>query len=138
MKIIALKGANSTGKSTTLNLVYDALMSTPGNKSTPKKTLGNPIHRDFECTVTQTNGTKIGFYTMGDYSGHTLKAIDIFQQLNVDILVLATNAKFKKPTLRIGMFLGSHILQKSVAHPKNKANNIAENQKDCSAVIALL
>lgn len=134
MKIIALKGANSTGKSTTLNLVYDALMSISGNKSTPKKIFGN----DFECTVTQTNGTKIGFYTMGDYSGHTLKAIDTFQQLNVDILVLATNAKFKKPTVKIGQFPGSHILQKSVAHPKNKASNTVENQKDCTAVIALL
>lgn len=133
MKIIALKGAQRTGKSTTLTLVYD-VMSTSGNTSSPKKIFGN----DFECIVTKANQVKIGFCTMGDYSEYTLKAINTFQQLNVDILVLAINAKFKKPTLRIGQFPGSHVLQKSVALPKNKANNTVENQKDCIAIIALL
>ena len=43
MKIIALKGHNSSGKSTTLNLVYDELCNNLGAKIlSPKNVLGNP------------------------------------------------------------------------------------------------
>ncbi|MGG1921689.1 hypothetical protein AB1278_07755 [Chryseobacterium sp. NRRL B-14798] len=138
MRIIALKGKGNSGKSTTLNLVYDSLINIQGNRSTPKKILGNPVQRDFECIVTRINQTTIGFYTMGDYSKYTLQAINAFQLLNVDILILATNSKFKKPTRRINQFPNSHIIMKSIPNVKSTVNMNAENQKDCNQILSLL
>ncbi|WP_278379559.1 hypothetical protein [Chryseobacterium arthrosphaerae] len=138
MKIIALKGKNKSGKTTTLNLVYDFLINIQGNKSTPKKILGNVEQKDFECIVTMINQTTVGFYTMGDYSGMTLQAINAFQIHKVDILILATNSKFKKPTIRINQFPDSHIIIKSVAKLKSVSNSNTENQKDCDHILSLL
>lgn len=138
MRIIALKGEDDCGKSTTLNLVYDSLMNITGTTSTNKIIIGEPIHRDFECTVTMTNQRTIGFYTMGDFARDTIKAINTFEARNVDILVLATNSKFTQPTIRINKFPNSHIIMKSIPSVKSPTNTDAENQKDCNHILSLV
>lgn len=138
MKIIALKGKDRCGKSTTLNMVYNCLMNNKGTTSTHKTILGNVVHKDFECIVTMINQTTVGFHTMGDYSRLTLQAINAFLILKVDILILATNSKFKNPTIRISQFPNSHIIAKSVASTKSVSNNNTENQKDCHHILSLL
>lgn len=138
MKIIALKGKDRCGKSTTLNMVYNCLMNNKGTTSTPKTILGNVVHKDFECIVNMINQMTVGFHTMGDYSRLTLQAINAFLILKVDILILATNSKFKNPTIRISQFPNSHIIAKSVASTKFVSNNNTENQKDCHHILSLL
>ncbi|MDV2459571.1 hypothetical protein CMU96_17470 [Elizabethkingia anophelis] len=135
MKIIALKGGNSCGKSTTLNLVYDELIRR-GGTSTPRVVIGNPSHNDFECIVTYLSKT-IGFYTMGDYSGYTINAIKKYASIPVDILILATNDRFVKPTIEISKY-PNNILTKTIATPVNIANNMIANQTDCATIISLI
>jgi hypothetical protein len=52
MKVIMLSGDTNKGKSTTLNLVYDSISSEdPKDIVEPKKVLGNPEQKDFECII---------------------------------------------------------------------------------------
>lgn len=135
MKIIALKGENSCGKSTTLNLVYDELIKR-GGVSTPKVVIGNPVYNDFECIVTYLSKT-IGFYTMGDYSGYTIDAIKKYAAIPVDILILATNDRFVKPTIEILKY-PNNTLPKRIAIPMNITNNMVANQADCATIISYI
>lgn len=97
MKTIALRGPSSSGKSSTLNLVYDELINNLGAiVLNPKIVVGNPIYNDFESVVSY-KSKKIAFYTMGDYAGKTIEAIEKFKALSVDILIIATNEKFIRP-----------------------------------------
>lgn len=135
MKIIALNGADSCGKSTTLNLVYDELINNLGaSVMVPKTVLGNPIHKDFECTIIY-KSMKIVFFTMGDASRESSEAIKKYQSLNVDILIIAINNKFVNPLKLIMNFL--HIIvPKTIAIPKNSTNIDLANIGDCNIIIS--
>jgi hypothetical protein len=137
MKIIALKGDDDCGKSTTLNLVYDSLVNVKSTTSTPKNIIGNPIYDDFECVVTLIDGKSIGFFTMGDLANLTLNAIDRFEQQNVDVLVLAINAKFVRPETKILKF-SNIIINKRIAISKSNSIMQTENDKDCNTIISLI
>ena len=134
MKIIALKGGDSTGKSSTLNLVYDDLLFSGATIINLKKGLGNAAQKDFECILIHSSN-QLAFYTMGDYAKKTVEAIKKYHLLGVDILIVATNDKFVIPTVEILKY-PNVILTKTVASPKNKANNLAANQLDCAIILA--
>jgi len=134
MKIIALKGPGSSGKSTTLNLVYDELISLGAKVLIPKSALGNPKQRDFEC-ILEYASKKIAFYTMGDFSSKTIEAIDKYSNSLCDVLILATNDKFVKPTAKILTFTNNHIESKTIAIPKNLINIDTANNADKNAII---
>lgn len=135
MKIIALNGADSCGKSTTLNLVYDELVNNLGaTVITSKVVLGNPIHKDFECTIIY-KSMKIAFFTMGDLSRESTEAIKKYQSLSIDILIIAINNKFVNPLKLIISFL--HIIvPKTIANPKNSTNIDGANIGDCNTIIS--
>ena len=78
MKVIALVGAENTGKSHAINMVYsfllrDGYVQVPGHF----RTLGNPVFEDF-IDIIEKNGKKVGFVGMGDYvigAGQSLKSL---------------------------------------------------------------
>lgn len=135
MKIVALEGYDSCGKSTTLNLVYDELVHNLGSRiMSPKSVLGNPIHKDFECIVIY-KAMKIAFFTMGDFSRESTDAIKKYENLGVDILIIAINNKFVNPLKLIITFL--HIIvPKTIANPKNSTNIDLANIGDSNTIIS--
>ena len=75
MKVIALRGEADTGKTETLNIVYQLLLSS-GYKQIKNhfEVLGNPIIRDFlDILENDETKIKIGFATMGDYARNSKK-----------------------------------------------------------------
>ncbi|MFP3834676.1 hypothetical protein [Chryseobacterium sp. SIMBA_028] len=78
MKVIALSGAEDTGKSHTINIAYsfllrDGYVQVPGNF----RVLGNSNNKDF-TDILEKEGKKVGFVGMGDYingAGKSLKSL---------------------------------------------------------------
>jgi predicted dinucleotide-utilizing enzyme len=133
MKIIALRGAGSCGKTTTLNLVYDDLISKGAILFVPKTQVGGD-KKDFEAILTY-RGKNVAIYTMGDYSNLTIKAIDKYVSLRVDVFICASNNRFKRPIKKILTF-SNDIVIKSVAIIS--ANRIVENTKDANTIVGLI
>lgn len=129
MKIILLSGKPHTGKTTTLNLVYDQL-----NPNTTKIPLG---WKDFKCVFQYKNKNgieqKIAIYSLGDYTSNCIEAIIEYSGLDVDILILAYSER-KRLSLRhmINKFQQHHVV---IAKIKN--NSIA-NKQDATKIINLL
>lgn len=94
MRIIILSGGNNVGKSTLLNTVFDELTSFFPVKSTPKRVLGNPDQKDFECIVTLKDERKVAFFTLGDHESDIIDAIAKYSFLDCEILILAINHKY--------------------------------------------
>lgn len=93
MRIIAIIGPTSCGKTTTLNLVYQELLKT--YTSTNKQQLGgNP--NDFSDILTG-NRKKVAIFTMGDYSKPLISAILDYANQNCDFLICACNTNRVKP-----------------------------------------
>jgi hypothetical protein len=95
-----LSGDDDCGKTTTLNLVYDAINPQPANIIARKTVLGNPVQKDFECIIRH-NGQKVAFYTMGDYSTFLTAAFKKYNGLHCDVLVCACNIKYVRPYQQI-------------------------------------
>lgn len=95
MRIIVLQGMPNTGKTKTLNLVYDMLITNGGGVSTNRQVIGNPRQNDFKDIVIR--GTKrIAFYTMGDYSTYLSNAIYDYNIQGCDVLVCALSTNNPK------------------------------------------
>jgi len=70
MEIIVLKGKSNTGKSETLNIVYQ-LMLLFGYSQVPGhfRVLGNSQNHDC-IDILKKNGVRVGIFTMGDYGDY--------------------------------------------------------------------
>jgi len=92
-----LIGKDNTGKTETLNLVYNELL--PSSVTIEyKKQLGKQ-ENDFESIIEYQN-KRIAFYTMGDRSRDVCSAMNKYHN-KCDILILACNDKFKNPLKRM-------------------------------------
>jgi septin family protein len=90
VKIILLSGQPNTGKTTTMNLLFDELMSNGGVLLEEKTQLGgNPL--DF-CSVTSFNSQKVVIYSMGDSLWPCVNAI--IKYASSDILIMAYSDRF--------------------------------------------
>jgi GTPase SAR1 family protein len=108
MRIIAIIGPNSCGKTTTLNLVYQELLNA-SYKSTIKQPLGgNP--NDFSDILVG-NGKKIAIFTMGDYSTPLVNAILNYENQNCDFLICACNTNRVKPQSLISKYLNNIFIK---------------------------
>lgn len=94
MNIIVLVGPSSCGKSTTLNIVYQLLLTQGAVSTNRQQEGGNP--KDFSDIV-EWQGKKIAFFTMGDYSGALVTAIRYYFAQNCDTLICACNNRFSRP-----------------------------------------
>lgn len=83
MKLIALRGDNNCGKTTTLNLVWDDLLLRGATLISKTKVGADP--KDFDGTL-EYNGKKIAFFTQGDFAELTIKTIVRYDRLGFDLL----------------------------------------------------
>jgi thymidylate kinase len=86
MRIIVLHGMSNTGKSTTLNLLYNMLVPALAQSHNNRVVLGNPVQNDFSETITY-NNEMVEFFTMGDHPKKIELAIRkaSYQKINVFI-----------------------------------------------------
>ncbi|MDD2524072.1 MAG: zeta toxin family protein [Endomicrobiaceae bacterium] len=132
MQIILLSGKPHTGKTSTLNIVFDQL-----KPNTPKISLDGD---DFKCVFQHTNKkgiTKnIAIYSIGDFIRNCIEAIIEYSGLNVDILILAYSDKRKKLNLHhmINKFQQHTVVTKTV----NTQDNSIANKQDATRIINLL
>lgn len=133
MKIIILSGQISCGKTTTLNLVYQMVLSAGGN-STNKKQLGGDPH-DF-ADIVAFQGKQVAFFTMGDYAREIIAAIDEYAKKNVDTLVLACNNRFVTPYRKAAQYAPYYLINKAIA--VTPQNRIQANTSDANAIWGML
>lgn len=136
MQIIVLQGMPNTGKTKTLNLVFDIMVLNGGGVSTNRQVLGNPSQNDFSDIV-KWNNQKVAFFTMGDYSTYLAKAIYDFNRQNCDILVcaLSINTVKKRANNALNKFNATRIT-KTVAPNQNA--ELAVNTADAQTISNLI
>lgn len=135
MRIIVLQGMPNTGKTITLNLVYDMLVPNGGGISTNRQTLGGDP-RDFSDIVVR--GTqRIAFFTMGDYSTYLANAIYDYDRQGCDVLVcaLSTNNAKVRANNALNQFNTTRI-NKTIA--PNATADLATNTADAQTIFNLI
>ena len=140
MRVIILRGAGESGKSTTLNLVFDELTNSRYIRAISYKTdIGNPINRDFEAEAILTDHRVVAFYTMGDYDKkYIVRAINNFASKNVDVLIIASNEDKHAHFNHLIENFPNNIVFKSIADPISELNNTISNFRDCGTILSLL
>jgi hypothetical protein len=133
MEIIALAGPGSSGKTSTINLVYNRVLAA-GGVSMRRLQLGGNRH-DFEDIVNY-KGKKVAFFSMGDYSGALIAAIQRYNAIPVDVFVCATNTRFVKPIPFIRTFPHHHIIPKTIASAT--LSEVIANDRDASTIFGLI
>jgi ABC-type transport system involved in cytochrome bd biosynthesis fused ATPase/permease subunit len=88
MRIIVLTGISNSGKSTTLNLLYNMIVPNLGQSQNNRVVLGNPIQNDFSETLTYHNEI-VEFFTMGDYPQPLRIAIRNAANRNTNVFICA-------------------------------------------------
>ena len=134
MRIIALRGGDNTGKTSTLKIAHQLLKSA-GGLSTCK--LPIPKSPSDFSDIVDYKKQKVAFFTMGDYANETKKAIHNYNTLKVDVLILASNVKFVTP-IRLIVTFAHNLVTKTVAVPSNTANNLVTNTTDANTIFALI
>ena len=135
MRIIVLQGMPNTGKTRTLNLVYDMLVPNGGGVSTNRQPLGGDP-RDFSDIVVR--GTqRIAFFTMGDYSTYLANAIYDYDRQGCDVLVcaLSTNNAKIRANNALNQFNTTRI-NKTIA--PNATAELATNTADAQTIFNLI
>jgi hypothetical protein len=123
MKIILLSGTPNSGKTTTLNLLYDRLIK-DGTENVLQEQLGaNP--KDFKCVVSY-KGKTVAIYTMGDYK--TVFEDAIIEFADCDVLIFAYNDNFAKRLLDkfTGKFQHYRIIQKTDSNKNDQDAILSE------------
>lgn len=135
MRIIVLQGMPDTGKTSTLNLVYDMLVPNGGGVSTNRQPLGGDP-RDFSDIVVR--GTqRIAFFTMGDFSTYLANAIYDYDRQGCNVLVCAlssNNAKIRANNA-LNQFNTTRI-NKTIA--PNASAELATNTADAQTIFNLI
>ncbi|MDE5419783.1 hypothetical protein L3049_17470 [Labilibaculum sp. DW002] len=131
MNIIVLQGLSNSGKSTTIGLVYELLLS-DGGISTNRQPLGGDP-KDFSDIVINYKNLKIGFFSMGDNSNALSIAMDEYNSINCDLFICSLSTATKKirankkidkfSSKRIDKTLANNIVTESQAN-KNDADLI--------------
>ena len=138
MKIIALRGWANKGKTGTLNLLYDDIINNLGGLSTNKQDIYHNGHKrldDFEDVV-KFKGVDVAFYTDGDFSRDTIDAINKYDAMKVDVLILASNKSKKNPIKKIMTFPNRQLIEKTVG--SSNADFPIANQKDASDILSYI
>ncbi|MES2671683.1 MAG: hypothetical protein V4673_14865 [Pseudomonadota bacterium] len=127
MDIILLSGNSNSGKTTTMNVVYEELISKGATVVRSKVQVGGNI-KDFEC-VLKYKGKLVAMCSMGDYLMHCCFAA--VRYASCDKLVLAYNNRFKQDLAAVVASCQNHsVIRKSGGNPASS------NQKDAATVIS--
>ena len=136
MKVIMLSGPSSSGKTTTLNDLYDALAEPDGkNIIRPKTPLGNNP-KDFECVLAH-EGKKVALFSMGDIVREVFHAMSFYEGMGCDVLVCVCNDRFTTPKYRLSRYPGSpQPVPKSTADISDAEDKRLKNEKDVKEIIS--
>jgi tRNA uridine 5-carbamoylmethylation protein Kti12 len=129
MKIILLSGRPSSGKSTTLNLLYDKLMESGKCSVISEKTPRDSF--DFECVLSYNNKT-VAIYTSGDVYQWCVEAI--VKYANCDVLVLAYSNKFARSLEKIVKTTKCKYYHSHHVSKKQRATD-SDNEKVCAEIL---
>lgn len=134
MRILVLQGMPNKGKTETLNLVYDMLI-TNGGISNNRQQLGADV-KDFSDIV-NIGTQRIAFYTMGDYSTCLANAIYDYDHQRCDILVcaLSTNTSKVRANNALNHFNANRI-NKTIAPNVNL--ELTSNTADAQTIFNLI
>lgn len=136
MKIIALRGYSNSGKTTTLNKLYDELVNNQGYVvHTPQQTL--PGNDDFEC-ILENDGQKVAIFTLGDYIYALGLAMGYYSALGVNTLVIADSNK--KYYISNPLFNSRELDKNYIVVSKNSggSNPAQQNIEDDNAIANIL
>lgn len=131
MRVIVLQGMPNTGKTSTLNIVYDMLVPNGVGVSTNRQSLGGDPG-DFSDIVIE--GTqRIAFYTAGDASTFLANAIYDYNRQGCDVLfcALSTNTPKVRANTALNQFNVSRI-NKTIA--PNATAQLAANKADAQTI----
>ena len=102
MKVIMLSGPVSSGKTTTINMVYDELIKTA------KPIIQRPVSekiKDFEAVVDYKNARgvrqKVALASMGDYSIEVIHYMSFYEGMGCEVLICACRDYFSNPFRRL-------------------------------------
>ena len=116
-----LTGGPGSGKTTTLNMVYDELVdSGKATVISPKKRFGCP--EDFRC-ILQYGDKKVGMFTEGDYAEDIIYAIGYCEGAGCDVLLVANRNK-ARPLARVSGDSSNVVLEKTM--PLSDASNLTD------------
>lgn len=87
MKIIMLIGCHCSGKTKTINEIFDAIKSPADQRIMLTHSVNET---DFEAEIIF-NGLKVGFYSAGDLHSDIITAINKYTESRCDILICANS-----------------------------------------------
>lgn len=140
MRVIVLQGMPNTGKTKTLWLVRDLILSN-GVQSEPNAFFifgqYKIPHKDDFKDIIQYKGKRIAFYSTGDYSTYLADAIYDYDRLGCDVLVcaLSINTAKIRANNALNHFNATRI-NKTVA-PNTNAE-LATNTADAQTIFNLI
>ena len=102
MNVIMITGKAGSGKTTTINLIYCQLRSIGAIELEKRTQVGNnPL--DFQCLLehqSKRRTIKIGFFSMGDTSKPIYNALEYYNNIHCDFLIIA-NRNYQDITEKI-------------------------------------
>jgi hypothetical protein len=136
MDVIALRGIHDTGKSETINMIYQNLLRN-GYQQVPRcfQNLGG--HNDFLDIIE--NGTKkIGIVSMGDIANRLSQYLLDFNNANCQISICACRSR--GATVQAVMQYPQHqFIPKTVLQINStRQQQLTVNQQDADRIIALI
>jgi tRNA uridine 5-carbamoylmethylation protein Kti12 len=132
MKVILLSGKIDTGKTTTLNLLYDEITDKGKKRGIIIKDKEKLLNKDdFKCVLAYKN-KKVAIYTLGDFLRTCTDAI--IEYANLDILILAYSDKFERKMDDFVRKFDYHcVIDKHTSKDKRLHDKL--NKKDCERII---
>jgi hypothetical protein len=136
MKVITLRGAENTGKSHVINMVYSFLLrdgytQVPGNF----RELGNPKFEDIIDILTK-DDVLIGFVGMGDYQtgkGSSLKSLLEELKIKGCHIAICASRNNAKIISAVTEYPNHHIVDKTIS--SGSSNNRIVNVIDANSII---
>lgn len=124
MKVIMLSGDRNSGKTTTLNMVYDELLRLGATVIMSKSQLGGDP-KDFECVLNYRH-KNVAIFTMGDYYIETIHAMSYYEGMSCDVLIVANSNK-SWATNRLKRYPVNVPLSRTM--PRTTANEIKDRDE---------
>lgn len=137
MKIIMLYGPSSSGKTTTINMVYDAIIS-QSFVVHPKRQLGGNS-ADFEAVLdyTKEDTTKrVAFFSMGDFAYEVVHAMSFYEGMGCEVLVCTCNDRFIVPTNRLKNRYDN--VYPPIPKTVNRSDHKKANEQDANTIVQMI
>ncbi|MBQ9463467.1 MAG: hypothetical protein IJU68_07435 [Bacteroidales bacterium] len=90
MKVITLTGPSNSGKTTTLNRLYERLLKSGATDILPPNVCIDSPSTDKEYYINW-KGKKVGIVTMGDWSNVIIWYLGLYSGRTADVLIIADN-----------------------------------------------